>query len=814
MKKFKRFLSSVCIISCLGIGGAVTSCGETPVVQNEITSISIANKSELSSKWVVGEANRIISLTINPTSIDVNDALKDNKISITSSDSSVVKVEGLVLSALKEGEATISVTCGDLSDSVKITVSPVPELEITSVAITNKEDLKAKWTLGDEARTLEVDFETINGTISLEDALAQKLITITSSDSEVISVNNLTLTALKVGNATITVSAGEYVDSVELEVLSVPELEITGVAINNKDELTAKWIEGEADRTLDINLTTINGTITVEQALAANKLTITSSDSEVVSVSSLTLKALKHGVATISVSAGSIKDEVTITVDERVYEVPSLEIASYQNEVLTDVQVTLPEATSMADGVDISDNVEISTTSQDVTLNDNVAIFNKEGNYEFTYKVINPNDETKFATKNITYTVYKNWITEYGLTDSATYENALSNNPSIVSKNTGTGVVALNVEASKYYYVETTVNAFQGDAYWLIGFTHLVGNPGENQRWVETAIVLNDSGGATTFRVNERYAWDKITTVAGVENLVDTRKVFNDFDVTNFKLGMARNEDQLYLFLNDNYVGSYFSNDLDCETLPGIFTTADGVATEMSEKGVTFTNFKASEGKTAVNEKLNELLGEGHHKMYQSYVPATWATDSPEKYDVSYSSENGVNINFNTIDADKNANMITNYIYFNSPFKVSFDYKAEEYGEDGAMFLEVRNMIEIWQDNPIAAIGAHYQRQMYVADYTTDYPDGQWWGYYKGFDFNNENADDSLGARYTLECVYDEAIGYYFNMSIQSLADPSKVLTKEVITGNAFFDGTTFILQWNNINVKGTYSNITYELIK
>ena len=113
--------------------------------------------------------------------------------------------------------------------------------------------------------------------------------------------------------------------------------------------------------------------------MAANKLTITSSDSEVVSVSSLTLKALKHGVATISVSAGSIKDEVTITVDERVYEVPSLEIASYQNEVLTDVQVTLPEATSMADGVDISDNVEISTTSQDVTLNDNVAIFNKEG---------------------------------------------------------------------------------------------------------------------------------------------------------------------------------------------------------------------------------------------------------------------------------------------------------------------------------------------------------------------------------------------------------------------------------------------------
>jgi len=221
MKKIKALLTLS--LSCL-LGGSILSLAScSPFSQTELKAVklTITNKEELTSKWNVGDTTRTIKLTITTTedgtSVNIESAIKDGSLTVTSSDTSVVSAEGLTLTALKEGTSTITVKYNDLVDIVLITVTD-ENIQASKIEITNKEELTSKWSVGETARTLSITISSSEEgkTIDVTTALENKTLTVTSSDTSVVSTEGLTLTPLKEGKTTITVAYQTLTDSVEL----------------------------------------------------------------------------------------------------------------------------------------------------------------------------------------------------------------------------------------------------------------------------------------------------------------------------------------------------------------------------------------------------------------------------------------------------------------------------------------------------------------------------------------------------------------------------------------------------------------------
>jgi uncharacterized protein YjdB len=226
-RKFKGVLmaSGLLVFSAVTLTGLV-GCGETTV--DEITALSITNKAALEASWTVGDADRTLEVALTPDTFTLADALADGKVTIESSNTSVVTVSGATLKAVAVGTSTITVKASDsVKDSVSITVSEA-EAEITSLTIANKEDLTAEWHVGDADRTLAI---TANEGINVTEALLNDKIVVASSDETVIQTNGKKLTALKAGTATITVKIpdGSVSDTVEITVLAKVEVAVTPI---------------------------------------------------------------------------------------------------------------------------------------------------------------------------------------------------------------------------------------------------------------------------------------------------------------------------------------------------------------------------------------------------------------------------------------------------------------------------------------------------------------------------------------------------------------------------------------------------------
>ena len=149
----------------------------------DVSSVSITPKT---LSCVVGET-KTLTVGIIPSNAT------DKNISVTSSNASVVKADGLKLTALKAGTATITVKTGNgKTDTCSVTVK-FPEA--TSVSLSSSE-----LTLGiGESRKL-------SATVMPQNA-GDKKVSWNSSDAKIVSVdNNGNVTAVKEGTASIVVS--------------------------------------------------------------------------------------------------------------------------------------------------------------------------------------------------------------------------------------------------------------------------------------------------------------------------------------------------------------------------------------------------------------------------------------------------------------------------------------------------------------------------------------------------------------------------------------------------------------------------------
>ena len=239
------------------------------------------------------------SFTLTP-SISPENA--DNKtISWKSSNSSVATVNNGVVTAVSPGTATITVTTADGNKTATCTVSVQASTVSVSGIELNKSEIE-----------LEIgDTEVLTATISPTNA-TNKSVTWTTSNENVVSVQNGTLTAKETGDAIITVTTtdGGYSDTCYVSVIE-PIVNVTGIELN----ITSEEIYQGASIPIQAIITPENAT---------NKEIIwTSSNENVVVVDrsgeQTNAHAVSVGTATITATTvdGSKSAECIIVVKER-----------------------------------------------------------------------------------------------------------------------------------------------------------------------------------------------------------------------------------------------------------------------------------------------------------------------------------------------------------------------------------------------------------------------------------------------------------------------------------------------------------------
>ncbi len=211
----RKLVPIVAISALLALGTPfITSCGEETA--NQVISVESVDLSSDKTTLKVGETAQLTA-TVSP------ETASDKKVTYSGSPAGVVSVSDTgVVTALKAGEATITVTTVDGSKTDTVTI----KVEEDTVAVTGVEVTidKASIEVGGTAQ--------LTTTVSPENATNKKF-TYSATPADVVSISETGLvTGLKAGNATITVTTedGNHTDSVDISVtpaldiiLSVPQ---------------------------------------------------------------------------------------------------------------------------------------------------------------------------------------------------------------------------------------------------------------------------------------------------------------------------------------------------------------------------------------------------------------------------------------------------------------------------------------------------------------------------------------------------------------------------------------------------------------
>lgn len=259
----------------------VMSCSETTVVH--LSGIDI---NKYSVTMTVGET---ASLTASP----LPQGADLGELSWLSSDDAIVKVDSEgVLTAVSQGEATITVSSGDINNICLVSVVDVPVKSIT-LSQTSVEMIK-----GD---VVNIEAKAVS------DIESDKIYSWSSSDEDIVVVssegNIASIVALNKGEATVSVRCGDCLAECSVKVGGIPVTEV--LLMPSKVEL----LEGETSQLV--------AEVLPEDA-EYNGLNWASSDDEVVSVDENGLvTALSEGEAKIIVSTGEVSSECEVKVNKK-----------------------------------------------------------------------------------------------------------------------------------------------------------------------------------------------------------------------------------------------------------------------------------------------------------------------------------------------------------------------------------------------------------------------------------------------------------------------------------------------------------------
>ena len=160
-------------------GDKTATCAIT-VVPTPVTSVTL---DQTAASLKIGETVTLTA-TVNP------DDATDKTVTWSTSDESIATVVNGVVTAMNVGTATITAKAGDITATCVVTVTPIEVISLTL----DKTSVSMK--VG-ESTTLKATVNPSNATLEW-----------TSSDQSIVTVYNGVITAIKSGNATVTVKSG------------------------------------------------------------------------------------------------------------------------------------------------------------------------------------------------------------------------------------------------------------------------------------------------------------------------------------------------------------------------------------------------------------------------------------------------------------------------------------------------------------------------------------------------------------------------------------------------------------------------------
>lgn len=265
------------------------------------------------AEMTIGE-KQLLTVTILPTDATVS------QLSYASSNTEVATINGMGrITALKEGNTKITVTCGKVSSCFELKVK---KAESTEVAVTELD-------LGDCPKEITVGTSQLLSVAVIPANATNTSFTYQSSNEAVASVNALgRLTGNQLGTAEITVTCGKVKNKFQVTVVEdsskEKEVEVQDVEIGDYEE------ELKVDATLNISATVVPSNATDAT------ITYKSSNPAVATVnSSGEVKGIAPGQAVIYVSAGNITKQAPVTV----------KIATTAISLNSDYQVMKPKDT-------------------------------------------------------------------------------------------------------------------------------------------------------------------------------------------------------------------------------------------------------------------------------------------------------------------------------------------------------------------------------------------------------------------------------------------------------------------------------------
>ncbi len=318
----------------------VATCGTktaecTVTVKSPLTSISIGEDID---ELLPGQSTTL-AVTYNP--VDTTD---DKTVTWTSADDTIATVdENGKVTAIAPGTTTITANCGNVSDSITVTVL---EVHIDRIAISEPTVSMEK----NATKTLSVLYYPDNTT-------DDKTVTWTSSDDTIATVDeNGKVTAVGAGEATITAQVGQKTATATVTV-TVP---LTSISLD-KD---AARIEKGATTTLTVTYNPVDTT-------DAKDVTWTSLNPSVATVDENGIvTAVATGTAVIQAEVGGKTATCTVTVYVPLTDISiktETELLKGQTETLT-ITYLPEEATDIPNATWTSSNQEVATVSADGTI--------------------------------------------------------------------------------------------------------------------------------------------------------------------------------------------------------------------------------------------------------------------------------------------------------------------------------------------------------------------------------------------------------------------------------------------------------------
>ena len=756
-------------------------------VKPALKAISIANKEALTAEWKEGGADRTVEVTLDPDTFTT----ENTQVAVQSSNTAAVEVDGMTLKAVGAGTSVITVSVGDLKDEVTVTVDPV----LKGIAISNKDALTAMWTLGDADRTVEVSYNPDSFTTE------NTPVTVTSGNTDAVTVDGMKLTAVGEGKSMITVSAGGFTDTVEVSVR--PALE--SVTVTNETALTAEWIIGSGDRTVEVALAP-SEYYTTENT----PVTVTSGNTDAVTVDGMTLKAVGKGSAEITVAVGAVQDTFTVTVS---IGDPVISVDAEKFEALQDTPAYLMTGitASTCDGTSLTNDIQVQVSDPDAMIYEfgNLTV-SEPGAFTVTFTVADPRDASKTTSKTLDVDVYRKIFQWHDNTYAVGNEMAAEADQTVTTTNTGFTSAQFNIDPSTLYYAEAVYDITDPHGGRIIGMGHFTAGADTTARWMAMCVDRGDRNHKVKdFDTTDGKSWhldewkEEYGRFTAWSYQIATFRGLPDTDAGHVKYAVARSGDYFYAFVNDVYVCcvslEYYR---DQPTLPGLFGHA---------MDTTVISSIVYYGGGAAQDKLDALLADG--SQIGAYVPdGGWAGGSlNENLKVNpISAERGLNYDYTSKASDFNDGMVSPYIYLDGDFTFSWDYKNTGYNaekDQSRMILEVRNYK---YGSETVQFGADLKNNRYLLNCSQK---SAWWE--QSADFSNE----SKGTRYTISRVVKDGYDEY-TMTVQSLDDPDLTFTHTIQWDGMNKDGVQVdplvgqpvLFLWHNYFSSGEYSNITWQI--